>query len=53
MPALLSMVCATQARGDVRSLHVGEPRRVQWKSRRVREARQRTVARSPAEHEEK
>jgi hypothetical protein len=43
MPAPLSMVSVTRARGDVQCLHTGEPRRVQWASRRAREVQQRTA----------
>jgi hypothetical protein len=38
MPAPLSMVSATRARGNVQCLHTGEPKRVQWASRRARAA---------------
>jgi hypothetical protein len=37
MPAPLSMVSATRARGDVQCLHAGEPKIVQWVSRQARQ----------------
>jgi hypothetical protein len=40
MPAPLSMVSATRARGDVQCLHTGEPKIVQWASRQAREVQQ-------------
>jgi hypothetical protein len=43
MPAPLSMVSATRARGDVQCLHTGESRRVQWAFRRAREVQQRAA----------
>ena len=39
MPAPLSMVSATRARGDVQCLHTGE-KIVQWASRQVRDVQQ-------------
>ena len=39
MPAPLSMVSATRARGDVERLHAGEPKIVQWASRQARRQR--------------
>jgi hypothetical protein len=39
MPAPLSMVSATRARGDVQRLHAGEPKIVQWASRQARRQR--------------
>src|ERR1700739_808147 len=37
MPAPLSMVSATRARGDVQFLHAGKPKIVQWVSRQARQ----------------
>ena len=37
MPAPLSMVSATRARGDVQCLHTGEPKIVQWTSLEVQQ----------------
>jgi hypothetical protein len=44
MPAPLSMVSATRARGDVQCLHTGEPKIVQWASRQTREVQQWTAS---------
>jgi hypothetical protein len=46
MPALLSMVSATRARGDVQCLHTGEPKMVQLASRQAREVQQWTASES-------
>jgi hypothetical protein len=43
MPSPLSMVSARRARGDVQCLHTGEPKIVQWASRRAREVQQRAA----------
>jgi hypothetical protein len=44
MPAPLSMVSATRARGDVQLSAYREPKIVEWASRRAREVQQRTAS---------